>query len=158
MRISVVFVLLAVTLSVSCLKKNNGCAYGADPAVAPVFEQQAVKKYLDSVGITAASLDSQGFYYQVLNSGSGTMPGQCSQVTVAYKGQLTNGTTFDQQTNAVFTLGSLIDGWREGLPLIKSGGEIKLYIPPTLGYGNSENSSIPANSILIFDISLISVQ
>jgi FKBP-type peptidyl-prolyl cis-trans isomerase len=79
---------------------------------------------------------------------------------VAYKGQLTNGNVFDQQLKYVFsTLGSLIDGWRQGLPLIKKGGEIKLYIPPSLGYGSdNSNPSIPPNSILIFDVTLIDVQ
>jgi FKBP-type peptidyl-prolyl cis-trans isomerase FkpA len=54
-------------------------------------------------------------------------------------------------------LGQLIVGWQKGLPLISSGGKITLYIPPSLGYGSAAAGSIPANSILIFDIELISV-
>jgi FKBP-type peptidyl-prolyl cis-trans isomerase FkpA len=61
-------------------------------------------------------------------------------------------------------LGQLIIGWQKGLPLIKSGGSITLFIPPSLGYGNQDirNSSgaviIPANSNLKFTIDLVSVQ
>jgi FKBP-type peptidyl-prolyl cis-trans isomerase FkpA len=46
-------------------------------------------------------------------------------------------------------------GWKLGLPLIKAGGKIKLYLPPSLGYGNSVSGNIPANSILVFEITLV---
>jgi FKBP-type peptidyl-prolyl cis-trans isomerase FkpA len=64
----------------------------------------------------------------------------------------------------VFVLGTLIDGWKIGVPLIKKGGQIRLYIPPSLGYGSSDVRDnqgrviIPGNSILIFDITLIDLQ
>jgi FKBP-type peptidyl-prolyl cis-trans isomerase FkpA len=164
MRIVLVCLLAVSLLSVSCLKKDNGCSYKDDNLVAPDSEQQVLKAYLDSAHITA-SWHKSGFGYQVINSGSGAVPGLCSQIEVTYIGQLTTGKVFDQQVSSVFgSLGSLIDGWKKGLPLIEKSGEIKLYIPPSLGYGtknvtdNYGNVVIPANSILIFDISLINVQ
>jgi FKBP-type peptidyl-prolyl cis-trans isomerase FkpA len=51
----------------------------------------------------------------------------------------------------------LIEGWKIGLPLLKKGGHIKLYVPPSLGYGPSPNRNIPGNSVLIFDIRLVDV-
>ncbi len=146
----------------SCFKKDTGCSYQNDSTVAPSTETQAVKKYLDSIGVTA-TLHSAGFYYNIISAGAGTTPGSCSRVTVSYAGKLINGTIFNQQTDALFTLGGLIPGWRQGLPLISKGGEIKLYIPPTLGYGGVPQYDggvivIPANSILIFDINLVNVQ
>jgi FKBP-type peptidyl-prolyl cis-trans isomerase FkpA len=85
----------------------------------------------------------------------------CSQILISYKGTLKNGTVFDQQNNVIFVLGSLIEGWKKGIPLLKKGGSIKLYIPPSLGYGgtdvrdnNSGQVVIPANSMLIFDVTL----
>jgi FKBP-type peptidyl-prolyl cis-trans isomerase FkpA len=134
-----------------------------DNTVAPTSEQNAVKAYLDSNKITA-TLSQSGFYYSIVSQGSGSTPNLCSHITVSYKGQLTDGTIFDQENDQIFTLGDLIDGWKKGLPLIQSGGEIKLYIPPSLGYGstgykdNSGNVIVPQNSILIFDINLLSVQ
>ncbi len=164
MRILLVCVLTGSILFNSCFKKNSGCGYTDDTAMAPDSEQQQLKDYLDSAHITA-TLNQKGFYYTVVNPGSGDTAKPCSQITVSYKGWLTSGKLFDQQNSALFTsLGSLIDGWRQGIPLIKQGGEIKLYIPPSLGYGsksltdNSGNTVVPPNSIIIFDIFLINVQ
>jgi FKBP-type peptidyl-prolyl cis-trans isomerase FkpA len=156
--------LLFLTVSLcffSCFKKDTGCSYQNDITVAPATETQAVEKYLDSKG-AKATLHSGGFYYNIISSGSGAAPGVCSMVTVSYVGQLINGSVFDQQTDALFTLGGLIPGWKQGLPLISKGGEIKLYIPPSLGYGplsyGYDGTTIPGNSILIFDINLVNVQ
>ncbi|HEY8688210.1 MAG TPA: FKBP-type peptidyl-prolyl cis-trans isomerase, partial [Chitinophagaceae bacterium] len=84
---------------------------------------------------------------------------------VTYAGRSTSGAVFDptpgsglNHRTATFTLGQVIVGWQKGLPLIRAGGMITLYIPPSLGYGSSPFGSIPANSILIFDIELIDVQ
>ena len=44
-----------------------------------------------------------------------------------------------------------------GIPMIKPGGKIKLYCPPSLAYGNQANGTIPANSILIFEVELVGV-
>ena len=58
---------------------------------------------------------------------------------------------------ADFMLNGVIPGWTDGIPLIKQGGRIHLYIPPSLGYGNRAVESIPANSILLFDVTLDTV-
>ena len=159
-----IWVLLGSVFFTSCLKKDTGCSYTNPTSVASNAEKASLKSYLDSNGISA-TLSSYGFYYTITQAGAGKNPGQCSQITVGYTGWLTNGKTFDQQPSMVFTsLGSLIDGWREGLPLIKKGGEIKLYIPPSLGYGpkgitdNTGATVVAPNSIIIFDINLIDLQ
>jgi FKBP-type peptidyl-prolyl cis-trans isomerase FkpA len=74
-------------------------------------------------------------------------------VRATYIGKLTNGNQFDAGT-ADFGLNQVIRGWTNGIPLIKQGGKIHLYIPPSLGYGNQAQGPIPANSILIFDVTL----
>jgi FKBP-type peptidyl-prolyl cis-trans isomerase FkpA len=156
---NLVWGLLCFVLFYSC-KKESGCGYSDQHVVAPVNEQQAVKDYLNTSNVSTALKDSSGFYYQIVGSGEGNgSPGLCSQVELSYTGQLTNGHVFEQTTTA-FTLGSSIEGLRKGLPLIKKGGHIKLYIPPTLAYGskdikdNNGTVIIPANSILVFDITM----
>jgi len=145
----------------ACSKKK--CDYRDDGMIAPLNEQQAVKHYLDSLSITA-TLHPRGFYYKINTPGTGATPGGCSQVTVGYTGQLTNGTIFDQQDSFVTELSNLIDGWQIGIPLIQKSGTITLYVPPSLGYGSqvvntaNPNVSIPPYSILIFNIHLLDVQ
>ena len=121
--------------------------------------QETLEAYITRAGITDAVKDTRGFYYKIVTAGTGTSPVSTSKVTIFYKGTLTNGSIFDQ-TGAnpeTFNLNQLILGWQYGLPLIKPGGKIMLYLPPALGYGSQAAGSIPANSVLIFEISLVSV-
>jgi FKBP-type peptidyl-prolyl cis-trans isomerase FkpA len=161
-KISVLF-LLSVSLLMSC-SKDDECQYSQSTAVAPESEVLAVEDYLATAGITGAIKHPSGMYYKIEAPGSGTNPGMCTQIGILYKGQLTNGTVFDETTGGqlrVFTLGTLIAGWKLGIPLIQTKGKIRLFVPPTLGYGatpirdEQNNVIIPANSILIFDVELV---
>lgn len=158
---NLVWGILCFVLFYSC-KKESGCGYSDQNVVAPVNEQQAVQSYLTTSNITTAAKDSSGLYYEILNEGDGEgTPNLCSQVSLTYTGKLTSGTVFEQKSTA-FTLGSSIEGLRKGIPFIKKGGIMRLYIPPTLAYGSKEIKDesgkviIPANSILVFDITLSS--
>ena len=148
----------------SCFKSDNGCSFTDTNVVAPAAEVTALENYLSSNGITTAVKHASGFYYEFITAGTGVKPTLCSIITVGYTGKLTNGNVFDSQQSLSFQLGSLIEGWKKGVPLIQKGGSIKLYIPPSLGYGavdvrdNQGNVVVPANSILIFEIDLMDVQ
>ena len=145
-----------------CLKKESGCPTQKN-IVAPAAEQQVIADYLAANNISAIK-HSSGMYYQIETQGSGSVPNNCSAIAISYTGKFSNGNQFDKGTNVAFTLGSLIEGWKIGLPLIQTGGKIKLYIPPSLGYGSSDIKDtngavvIPANSMLIFEITLLNVQ
>lgn len=121
---------------------------------APQTEVAALEAYLTTNGITA-SKDPHGFYYTINIPGGTSKPTICSTISVKYTGRLTNGSIFDSSTGATFELSKLITGWQQGIPYIGKGGKITLYLPPSLGYGSQASGSIPANSILIFDIELI---
>jgi FKBP-type peptidyl-prolyl cis-trans isomerase FkpA len=150
------FAMLIIAAISGCSKKNT-CDYNECAIKAPDSEIQAVQSYLASKGITDAVQHCSGMFYVVINSGSGNHPSACSQVNVTYKGTLTNGSTFDQGTTTL-GLDQVITGWRNGIPKVGVGGVIRLYIPPTLGYGSQANGPIPANSILVFDVTLNGVQ
>ncbi|HEU5164353.1 MAG TPA: FKBP-type peptidyl-prolyl cis-trans isomerase [Chitinophagaceae bacterium] len=151
-------VLCSVILLSSCSKENNDmCNYDPCAVAAPASEVTQLEAYLASATITATKHCS-GMYYTIDAPGSGATATICSTVSVKYKGQLTNGTVFDQSTASVsFQLGGLIEAWKKGIPMIKPGGKIKLYCPPSLAYGSQANGTIPANSILIFEVELVSV-
>lgn len=123
--------------------------------------QETIEQYLTRSNLmSTVTKDPRGFYYQVMTPGTGATPTLSSKVTVFYKGSLTNGNIFDQTSaNPVtFGLNQLILGWQYGIPLVKAGGRIMLYLPPSLGYGSQSMGQIPANSALIFDITLQGVQ
>ncbi len=159
----VIFFSLCVFLS-SCAKTSDpGCTYTASTVVVPASELTSLQAWV-TANRPAAILNSGGFYYEINPpAGTGTvMPEVCSAVTVKYSGYLTNGTKFtstaEETVPSTYTLGALIVGWQRGLPLIKAGGSINLYLPPTLGYGANAAGTVPANSILLFTIQLTAVQ
>ncbi len=150
--------IITLTLT-SCLKdKTTDCNASLGNPQAPATEIANVQAYLTSQNITNATQHSSGLFYIIIDPGTGTSPTQCNSVAVRYTGKLTNGSIFDQATSPVaFALSNLITGWRIGIPLIKTGGTIRLFVPPSLGYGDRITGSIPQNSILVFDIDLVNV-
>ena len=122
-------------------------------------DQKIIEDYMEDNNITATKTES-GLWYRIDPQGTGQMPTLSDNVTVHYKGYLTDGTVFDQtdsQPLEDFPLAAFIEGWKEGLQLVKEGGEILLLIPSHLGYGNRPAGDIPPNSVLIFEVELIEV-
>lgn len=157
---------LLLTSFAGCLKdpEEQKCEY--DPCVfkAPAAEVQAVRDYLAANNLTATEHCS-GLFYTIENAGTGRTPEACSFVFANYKGMLTDGSVFDQSTQPIgFSLGGVIQGWTNGLPLIKEGGRIILYVPPSLGYGSQDRRNgqgivvIPGNSIMIFEVDLVGIR
>ena len=115
-----------------------------------------IRTYIDNNGITATK-DPSGLYYEVINPGTGAAPTAASTVTVTYTGSLLSGAIFAPTSTLTSPLSSLIQAWQIGVPHIATGGTILLLVPSALGYGNSSpGATIPANSVLIFTITLTS--
>ena len=115
-----------------------------------------IENYLNSNGLSAEKTDS-GIHYIIDEEGSGDFPCLESRVTVNYRGYLTSGQEFDSNSGISFNLTGVIDGWKEGMTLFRKGGSGTLLIPSGLGYGPAGiPGTIPGNSVLIFDVELIS--
>lgn len=164
-----IIIILASFFLSSCLKGSvatDMCNYEPCAIKAPSNEDQAVQTYLTNNNITEAQKHCSGMYYSIVTEGSGKTAGVCSNISVNYSGRFTNGTQFDGTTTSpvTFLLRDVISGWKNGIPLIKEGGRIRLYVPPSLGYGSQDykdrngNVVIPGGSILIFDVELKQVQ
>lgn len=109
--------------------------------------------------VTTAS----GLQYEVLTEGTGEKPGPRSTVTCHYHGTLTDGTVFDSSVKrgqpASFPLNMVISGWTEALQLMSVGSKWRLFLHPTLAYGNrSTGAVIGPNSTLIFDVELLGIK
>jgi peptidylprolyl isomerase len=104
-------------------------------------------------------LDKLGIQDVVVGKGKAAQKGD--SLAVEYTGKLADGTVFDttnRPRKGPFTFvlgqGSVIKGWEQGLVGMKEGGERKLSIPPSLGYGDKNMGSIPPGSDLYFDVKL----
>jgi FKBP-type peptidyl-prolyl cis-trans isomerase FkpA len=138
--------------TVNCIPNNTGV-----PTAAEIASLQA---YLTSKSITATQ-DPGGFFYIIVAPGTGVTPALTSKIKAKYVGTLEDGTQFGQNIDpagdALGFLSGLVLGWQRGLPLIKKGGTIKLYLPPSLGYGCAGSGSVPSNANLIFTLDLVDV-
>lgn len=168
-KFAILSVSAALLIFSSCKKNNtnNACGYPESTLVAPIPEQQALLDSLDAHNIQATK-DSSGFYYTI--NQPGTSPGitnLCTSIAVFYRGGFFNGTGFDSTSGdpAIFQLGQVIVGWQKGIPHINKNGDITLYIPPSLAYGskpvtnpNTGDTVVPANSYLVFRVTIADIQ
>ncbi|GJN90973.1 hypothetical protein Rhopal_003987-T1 [Rhodotorula paludigena] len=96
-------------------------------------------------------------------TGSGPAAKKGSKVGMRYIGKLENGKVFDSNTKGApltFNLGrgEVIKGWDLGVVGMQVGGERKLRIPAALAYGSQKIAGIPPNSVLNFDVKLVSLK
>lgn len=107
---------------------------------------------------------ASGLQYKILAAGDKKAPpiGPTDRVTVDYRGKLIDGTEFDSSYSrgmpATFPVNGVIKGWQEALVLMKPGAKWQLFIPPELAYGARAQQKIPPNSLLIFEVSVISAE
>jgi FKBP-type peptidyl-prolyl cis-trans isomerase FklB len=104
-----------------------------------------------------------GLQYEVIEEGTGKSPKPGDEVTVHYRGTLVDGTVFDSSYErgepVTFPVEGVIPGWTEALQLMKEGAKWKLFIPPSLAYGErGAGQVIGPNATLLFEVELISVQ
>jgi FKBP-type peptidyl-prolyl cis-trans isomerase FkpA len=119
-------------------------------------EKEQMTSFAAKNNITYLS-DPSGVLYQIITAGNNNKPKLTSTITVTYTGKLMNDKTFDSGT-ITYPLNNLIPGWQIALPFIGEGGQIKILIPSSLGYGSSGSGEIPGNSPLYFDVSLSKVK
>lgn len=114
------------------------------------------------VDLAASKQVARGLYARDLIVGSGRWANRGDQVTVRYAGALADGRAFTAPAEppATFKLGAgtVIAGWDRGLSGMRVGGRRQLVIAPDLGYGGEQSGVIPPNSVLVFEIELLSVR
>ena len=100
---------------------------------------------------------ADGLEYEVLKAGSGPTPGPADVAQIDYRGMLTSGAEFDASKPGqpvALPVGGVVPGFGEALMLMPRGSRYRVWIPPQLGYGEREAGPIPANSVLVFEITM----
>nr|WP_294899085.1 FKBP-type peptidyl-prolyl cis-trans isomerase [uncultured Pedobacter sp.] len=131
-----------------------------DDADRPAYEDALIRTYLTENNLTATK-DANGIFYQIITPGTGTaITSTTASLQVEYTLRFLTGSIFQQTTSGspvTLNISNTVDGWKLALPLIKAGGKIRLFIPSRFAYGVTGKDGIPPNTILDFDIDLISV-
>lgn len=124
------------------------------------IDDRRIKEFIAAKGLTTAIRDVSGVYYVVNQAGTGTdIIDTNSSIVFKYTGRTLNGTVFDSSNDATYTaaLTGLILGWGKIVPKFTAGAKLRLLIPSALGYGTSTTTSFAPNSVLDFDIEIVSV-
>lgn len=104
-------------------------------------------------------LVGRGVYVREVHLGNGETVEADSEISVHFVGMLTSGQRFTatREKPYRFTMGTetVIAGWEDGLLGMRVGGRRQLVIPPFLAYGPEAFGRIPADAILVFDITLV---
>ena len=134
-------------------------------------DDKTLKAYFAKNNITPLKTAS-GLYYTIKEEGKGEQAIVGDSVSMNYTGTLLDGTKFDSNTDTAFKhaqpfwfilgRGAVIKGWDEGVALLKAGSKAVFYIPSVMAYGAQTRpgsaanpKGIPANSILQFDVQLL---
>lgn len=102
-----------------------------------------------------------GIQYRIIEEGEGARPTMESTVKVHYRGSKVNGLEFDSSfargVPEQFTVNSVLKGWQEVLPLMKTGSTWQIFVPPELAFGARGNPPVGPNEALVFDLKLVEI-
>jgi len=148
MRLLLLLTVVSIMVS-SCSKEESQAEINAR-------NDQEIATYIADNNITGTIETESGLVVKIDEEGSAAKPTLSSMVSVTYEGTLIDGSRFDgTNTPVTFPLTGVIIGWQEGIPYFGKGGNGTLFIPSRLAYGNRDTGSIPAGSVLIFDVEVV---
>jgi FKBP-type peptidyl-prolyl cis-trans isomerase len=123
-----------------------------------------LKFFIENQAQEGINVIEKGLHYAVLNSGdiNSKSPELSDTITAHFHGTLTDGKVFwsSVESNEPLTiqLSGLIEGCQKVISLMKVNDKWRVYIDPSMAYGDEGRPGIPSNSILVFDIELLDIQ
>src|SRR5210317_1725940 len=123
-----------------------------------------LKFFIENQEQEGINVVEKGLHYAVLNYGdmNSKSPELSDTITAHFHGTLTDGTVFwssvDSNEPLTIQLSGLIEGCQKVLSLMKINDKWRVYIHPSMAYGDEGRPGIPSNSILVFDIELLDIQ
>jgi FKBP-type peptidyl-prolyl cis-trans isomerase len=146
-----IFISFFVILFISCDSDEGSIAidYKAE-------NELEIQEYIRQNNLDAKATGS-GLHYVVDEQGEGAEITITSDVSLRYKGMLTDGKVLLENTEegVSINLQYEITGLVEGLQFFNEGGSGMLLIPSHLAYGSNDYGEIPAGSVIIFEVELI---
>ncbi len=144
MRLSGVFRLVGVSVVASVLAA--GCSSSPTAPSTEVFSKTDVKVGTgdEATSTSVVTVNYTGWFYDASKTDKKGL-----QFDTSY-----GGDPFVLQLGA----GGVIEGWEQGIPGMRVGGQRRLVVPPSLAYGPNRYSVIPPNATLVFDIDLLEVK
>ena len=100
-------------------------------------------------------------HYAVLQAGdqNSKSPELSDTITAHFHGTLVDGTVFwssvELSEPLTIQLSGLIEGCQKIISMMKLNDKWRVYIDPSMAYGDEGRPGIPSNSILVFDIELL---
>ncbi len=127
-------------------------------------EQDLLDEYLENNNINTKPT-KDGLYFVIIKKGYGRKPHKGDSVYVHYEGKLINNQPFESTLvnnkpfGFIYGKENFIDGWNEGIGMMRQGETARLIIPSKIGYGDKgAGDIIPPYSTIIFDIHLLKVK
>ncbi len=127
--------------------------------------KETEKKFLEENKEKAGVITTDsGLQYEIIKQGEGKIPEKGDKVSVHYVGTFLDGKEFDssKKHDKPFEFevgeGRVIKGWDEALQLMPVGSKWKIYLPYELAYGERQMRTIPACSLLIFEVELLEIK
>ena len=129
----------------------------------PQHEQELIWDYLKEGAFEDVDSTETGIYYIRKEAGNGELFKDGDEVDIWYTGKFLDGRVFDSNINgSVYTYlvpsSLVIEGWRQGIKLMRDGEQGTLIIPYNLAYGEAGRYDqygrvvIPPYMTLVFDM------
>ncbi|QEC77889.1 FKBP-type peptidyl-prolyl cis-trans isomerase [Mucilaginibacter ginsenosidivorax] len=127
-----------------------------------VYDDQIIKNYISTKGLTGFTKAAGGFYYKVTIPGTGTDPiDQYSTFTATYAAKFLTDVQFDASptdgTATSLSIESVVPGVAQGLQGLTTGAAVTLLLPSRYGYGRAGTTGVAGNTSLRFDFTVVTI-
>ncbi|UPL49565.1 FKBP-type peptidyl-prolyl cis-trans isomerase [Hymenobacter sublimis] len=127
-------------------------------------DETSIQAYIADNKLTGFQRQPSGLYVAITQPGTGATAKADQTVSAKYKGTTLDGNVFDSNMSTLgsfsFVLGKgqVIAGWDQGFALLNKGSKAILLIPSDLAYAGRAMGTIPAHSILRFDVEVTDIK
>lgn len=125
--------------------------------------QQKANEYLaENASRSGVEVLNSGLQYREIVEGEGSRPGLQDRVRLHMRVSKIDGvelfSTYQQGEPITVDMNDTMPGMQEAVPMMRSGAEWRLFVPPELAYGErGDGRRIGPNEALVFDVKLVEV-